>query len=48
MKAHKAGRWVAGVLMLAAVALGAVVGSQSHQTTSEWEWTAPASQIVAR
>ena len=47
MRTHKAGRWVVGVFMLAAVALGAL-GVGSHSTLSEYDWAAPVSQFVAR
>jgi hypothetical protein len=47
MRTHRAGRWVVGVFIVAAVAIGAL-GVGSRLTTQEVDWTAPASQFVAR
>jgi hypothetical protein len=47
MRNHRAGRWVVGVFVLAAVAFG-VLGVGSHGTSNEADWTAPVSQVVAR
>jgi hypothetical protein len=47
MRTHKAGRWVVGVFVLAAVAFSAL-GVGSHRSLEEWDWSAPVSQFVAR
>jgi hypothetical protein len=47
MRTHKAGRWVVGVFVVAAVAFGAL-GIGSHRALDEADWTAPVSQVVAR
>jgi hypothetical protein len=47
MRTHKAGRWVVGVFVVAAVALG-IAGVGSHRTASDFDWTAPVGQFVAR
>jgi hypothetical protein len=47
MRTHRASRWVVGVLVVAAVAFG-IAGVGSHRTASDWDWTAPVGQFVAR
>jgi hypothetical protein len=47
MRTHRAGRWVVGVFVVAAVAFGAL-GIGGHRTVDENDWTAPVSQVVAR
>lgn len=47
MSKKKIGRWVAGLSVLAAVAVGSLAGVPRYEA-QEIEWTAPASQTVAR
>jgi hypothetical protein len=41
------GRWVAGIVVLAAIAISALSGGAPAQT-DEFDWNAPAIQTVAR
>lgn len=47
MRTHRAGRWLVGVFVVAAVAFGVIAGG-AGRTLSEYDWTAPISHFVAR